>query len=81
MALSGSSGTPAKTLGEIGQFYIDRSKGDLYEKVSGVWTPRTDYHLRYATLILQHHLFKQLQLVLIVMVVDLILELSSFTFV
>ena len=29
MALSGS-GTPAKTLGEIGQFYIDRSTGDLY---------------------------------------------------
>ena len=37
MALSGS-GTPAKTLGEIGQFYIDRSTGDLYEKVSGAWT-------------------------------------------
>ena len=72
MALSGI-GSPAKTLGEIGQFYIDRSTGDLYEKVKVKLGPlRTDYHLRSLILILQHHLFKQLQLVLIVMVVDLI---------
>ena len=78
MALSGS--TPAKTLGEIGQFYIDRVTGDLYKKVSGALDPRTDYLLRSLILILQHHLFKLLLLVL-VLLVDLILELSSFTFV
>ena len=33
IVLSGS-GTPANTLGEIGQFYIDRSTGEFYNKTA-----------------------------------------------